>query len=167
MVWLGIFFKKHDVTITKRRDMIPGRLLLIDCLYLGHKFRLINVYTASERTKKMLFLKKLREIVNVGFSLILCGDFNTVTADQDRIAATSFQIAREGKLLVEVCKGASLSDLYRGLNPKTIHFTHFYGKTKTRIDRIYQRKGSLQQIVVFLHLFHKPLIPDHFIRLSI
>uniref|UniRef100_A0A3Q3VPJ2 Endonuclease/exonuclease/phosphatase domain-containing protein n=1 Tax=Mola mola TaxID=94237 RepID=A0A3Q3VPJ2_MOLML len=118
------------------KNIIPGRLLLIDCLYLGHRFRLINVYTAPERTKKMQLFKKLRGIVNVGVNLILCGEFNTVTEDQDRIA-TPFQIAREGKLLVEVHKGASLSDLYRVLNPKTIHFTPFDGKTKTRIDRIY------------------------------
>uniref|UniRef100_A0A3Q3VXC6 Endonuclease/exonuclease/phosphatase domain-containing protein n=1 Tax=Mola mola TaxID=94237 RepID=A0A3Q3VXC6_MOLML len=133
LLWLGIFFKNHDVTITKIRHIIPGRLLLIDCLYLGQKFRLINVYTAPERTKKMQLFKKLREIVNVGFNLILCGDFNTVTKDQDRIAATPFQIAREGKLLVEVCKSASLSDLYRVLNPKTIHFTCFDGKTKPEL----------------------------------
>uniref|UniRef100_A0A3Q3WQ38 Endonuclease/exonuclease/phosphatase domain-containing protein n=1 Tax=Mola mola TaxID=94237 RepID=A0A3Q3WQ38_MOLML len=90
---VGIFFENHDVTIAKRRDIIPGRLLLIDYLYLGHKFRFINVYTAPERTKKMQLFKKLREIVNVAFNLILWGDFNTVTEDQDRIAVTPFQIA--------------------------------------------------------------------------
>uniref|UniRef100_A0A3P9DFD0 Histone H4 n=1 Tax=Maylandia zebra TaxID=106582 RepID=A0A3P9DFD0_9CICH len=50
---VGFFFKNTHVNIIKKRDIIPGRLLLVDCHYGGQKFRLINVYTAPERTKKM------------------------------------------------------------------------------------------------------------------
>lgn len=54
--------------------------------------------------------------------------------DKDRIAATPFQMACEGKLLVGDSKGASLSDLYRVFNLQTIHITRLHGKTKSRID---------------------------------
>uniref|UniRef100_A0A3P9B483 exodeoxyribonuclease III n=1 Tax=Maylandia zebra TaxID=106582 RepID=A0A3P9B483_9CICH len=134
---VGFFFKNTHVNIIKKRDIIPGRLLLVDCHYGGQKFRLINVYTAPERTKKMQLLKKMRHLLECGFNTVLCGDFNMVTEENDRIASTIFKESREGKLLTQICNDASLRDLYRILNPQTIHFTRFDSSSKTRIDRIY------------------------------
>uniref|UniRef100_A0A668TGV0 exodeoxyribonuclease III n=1 Tax=Oreochromis aureus TaxID=47969 RepID=A0A668TGV0_OREAU len=116
---VGFFFKNTHVNIIKKRDIIPGQLLLVDCHYDGQKFRLINVYTAPERTKKMQLLKKMRHLLECGFNTVLCGDFNMVTEENDRIASTTFKESREGKLLTQICKDASLRDLYRILNPQT------------------------------------------------
>uniref|UniRef100_A0A3P8RCS1 exodeoxyribonuclease III n=1 Tax=Astatotilapia calliptera TaxID=8154 RepID=A0A3P8RCS1_ASTCA len=119
---VGFFFKNTHVNIIKKRDIIPGRLLLVDCHYGGQKFRLIN---------------KMRHLLECGFNTVLCGDFNMVTEENDRIASTIFKESREGKLLTQICNDASLRDLYRILNPQTIHFTRFDSFSKTRIDRIY------------------------------
>uniref|UniRef100_A0A668VXY8 Uncharacterized protein n=1 Tax=Oreochromis aureus TaxID=47969 RepID=A0A668VXY8_OREAU len=106
-LWLGIFFKKDTVNIIKRNDIIPGRLLLVDCCYYGQKLRIINVYNAPDR--------------RFGFNIILCGDFNIVTEATDRISNVEFRELRESKMLVQICKEAALSDLYRVLHPHTIH----------------------------------------------
>uniref|UniRef100_A0A3P9D1I3 exodeoxyribonuclease III n=1 Tax=Maylandia zebra TaxID=106582 RepID=A0A3P9D1I3_9CICH len=110
---VGIFFKKDTVNIIKRRDIIPGRLLLVDCCYYGQRLRIINVYNAPERTKKIQLLKKLKYLLEIGFNIILCGDFNIVTEATDRISKVKFRELRESKLLVKVCKEAALRDLYR------------------------------------------------------
>uniref|UniRef100_A0A3B3DJ71 Endonuclease/exonuclease/phosphatase domain-containing protein n=1 Tax=Oryzias melastigma TaxID=30732 RepID=A0A3B3DJ71_ORYME len=104
-------------------DIIPGRLLLIDCYYHGQKIRIVNVYTAPDRSKKVQLFKKVNEIINVGFNVILCGDFNTVTEEKDRISTFPFKISREGKLLADICSNASLADVYRTLHPNNVHFT--------------------------------------------
>uniref|UniRef100_A0A668RZ55 exodeoxyribonuclease III n=1 Tax=Oreochromis aureus TaxID=47969 RepID=A0A668RZ55_OREAU len=134
---VGIFFKKDTVNIIKRRDIIPGRLLLVDCSYYGQRLSIINVYNAPERTKKIQLLKKLKYLLETGFNIILCGDFNIVTEATDRISKVEFRELRESKLLVKVCKEAALRDLYRHLHPHTVHYTRFDSLTKTRIDRFY------------------------------
>uniref|UniRef100_A0A668RM93 exodeoxyribonuclease III n=1 Tax=Oreochromis aureus TaxID=47969 RepID=A0A668RM93_OREAU len=134
---VGFFFKNTHVNIIKTRDIIPGWLLLVDCHYGGQKFRLINVYTAPKRTKKMQLLEKMRQLLECGFNTVLCEDFNIVTEENDRFASTTFKESREGKLLTQICKDASLRDLYIILNPQTTHYTRFDSASKTRIDRIY------------------------------
>lgn len=88
---VGIFFKSHDVEIYRRRDLIPGRLLMLDCFYQGCKYRLIIVYTAPESSKKMQLFKSLRQLLCVGYNIILCGDFNVVTEANDRISNLTFK----------------------------------------------------------------------------
>uniref|UniRef100_A0A3B3CR18 Endonuclease/exonuclease/phosphatase domain-containing protein n=1 Tax=Oryzias melastigma TaxID=30732 RepID=A0A3B3CR18_ORYME len=129
--------KENDKQINKKknRNIIPGRLLLIDCYYHKQKIRIINVYTASNRAKKVQLFKKVNEIIKVGFNVILCGDFNTVTEETNGISATPFKISRESKLLAEICSNASLVDVYRTLHPNNICFTCSDINSKTRIDR--------------------------------
>lgn len=117
---VGIFFKKDTVNITRRRDIIPGQLLFVDCCYYGQRLRIINVYNAPDRTKKIHLLKKLKYLLETGFNIILCGDFNIVTEATDRISNVEFRELRESKLLVKVYKEAALRDLYRLLHPHTI-----------------------------------------------
>lgn len=66
---VGIFFKKDTVNIIKRRDIIPGQLLLVDCCYYGQKLHIINVYNAPDRTKKMQLLKKMKYLLEIGFNI--------------------------------------------------------------------------------------------------
>uniref|UniRef100_A0AAX7UBY7 Reverse transcriptase domain-containing protein n=1 Tax=Astatotilapia calliptera TaxID=8154 RepID=A0AAX7UBY7_ASTCA len=82
-------------------------------------------------------LWKRRYLLEIGFNIILCGDFNIVTEATDRISKVEFRELRESKLLVKVCKEAALRDLYRHLHPHTVHYTRFDSLTKTRIDRFY------------------------------
>lgn len=133
---VGIFFNTQEVNIIRRRDIIPGRLLMIDCFYRKDKYRIINVYTSPERTKKKQLFKRLRELLSVGYNIILCEDFNTVISENDRHSAVPFTLTSEGKVLKEICEEFKLIDVYRSLNPSGFDFTRFDAKTKTRIDRM-------------------------------
>uniref|UniRef100_A0A3Q4HTZ4 Endonuclease/exonuclease/phosphatase domain-containing protein n=1 Tax=Neolamprologus brichardi TaxID=32507 RepID=A0A3Q4HTZ4_NEOBR len=79
----------------------------------------------------------MKQLLEVGFNLIICGDFNIVTEESDRAATTPSKINCEGTFLAQVCADASLRDLYRVIHPTKIHFTRFDTNVKTRIDRIY------------------------------
>uniref|UniRef100_A0A669D7Z6 Endonuclease/exonuclease/phosphatase domain-containing protein n=1 Tax=Oreochromis niloticus TaxID=8128 RepID=A0A669D7Z6_ORENI len=89
------YIPDRQTDVSSAKDIIPGRLILVDCHYGGQKFRLINVCTAPERTKKMQLLKKMRHLLECGFNTVLCGDFNMVTEENDRIASTTFKESRE------------------------------------------------------------------------
>ena len=134
---VGIFFKEKYITIIRRRDIIPGRLLMADCFYKNEKYRLIHIYTAPEAKNKLELFRKLRELLTVGYNIILGGDFNTVTEDIDKCTTAVFKLRAEGKLLKEICSDAGLIDVCRSLNPFRMDFTRYDKTTKTRIDRIY------------------------------
>ena len=42
------------------------------------------MYTAPDATNKLQIFRKLREMLTVGYKIILGGDFNTVTEDIDK-----------------------------------------------------------------------------------
>lgn len=137
---VGILFKSKDVQIHKRRDIIPGRLLMVDCVINGIKIRIINVYTSQKANEKMQLFRKLQEITFTGHHVIVCGDYNTITESNDRISNTPFRISPEGKCLKEVTNNVDLVDVFRKLNPNVEGFTRFDSLCKTRIDRIYTSK---------------------------
>uniref|UniRef100_A0A3B1J3P5 Reverse transcriptase domain-containing protein n=1 Tax=Astyanax mexicanus TaxID=7994 RepID=A0A3B1J3P5_ASTMX len=88
----------------------------------------------------MKIFYKLYEILLVGFPVILCGDFNTITDLKDRVADNTIHITREGKLLEKICTTCGLKDSFRELFPLDSGFTRFDSRVKTRIDRIYTTK---------------------------
>uniref|UniRef100_A0A7N6BPG2 Endonuclease/exonuclease/phosphatase domain-containing protein n=1 Tax=Anabas testudineus TaxID=64144 RepID=A0A7N6BPG2_ANATE len=110
---VGIFFKTHDVEIIRRRDVIPGRLLMVDCFYKGDKYRVVNVYTSPTRTQKMQLFKRMKELLFVGYNLILCGDFNTVTEENDRCSSVSFKLSREAQLNILVKSDIKIWEILR------------------------------------------------------
>ncbi|KAL7390488.1 hypothetical protein ABVT39_022165 [Epinephelus coioides] len=65
----------------------------------GEKYRVINLYTAPDARKKVQLFKRLRELLLVGFTIILCGDFNTVTDENDRCSTIAFKLSPEGLTL--------------------------------------------------------------------
>uniref|UniRef100_A0A3B1KE89 exodeoxyribonuclease III n=1 Tax=Astyanax mexicanus TaxID=7994 RepID=A0A3B1KE89_ASTMX len=139
---VGILFNTYNLEIIKRRDIIPGRLLVLDCNLKGQKLRLINVYTSSDRSKKIQLFRKLPELLCSGHDIILAGDFNTVTEENDREASTHFKLSKEGKILKEICDEFEMKDSFRVMYPDSFGFTRYDNKTKTRIDRIYVSKQA-------------------------
>lgn len=69
---VGIFFKQ-DIDILIIREIIPGRILLVDGRIGSKKLGIINVYTPPDRAGKMRIFYKLYELLCVGFNTI----FNT------------------------------------------------------------------------------------------
>ena len=86
---VGILFNTKNITIQRKRELIPGRLLVLDCILRKQKMRLINVYTAQRDGAKVQLFKKLREVLCGGTCTILAGDFNAITDMKDRIPTTT------------------------------------------------------------------------------
>uniref|UniRef100_A0A3B1JL75 Endonuclease/exonuclease/phosphatase domain-containing protein n=1 Tax=Astyanax mexicanus TaxID=7994 RepID=A0A3B1JL75_ASTMX len=129
-----------NVTIIQCREIIPGRLMFMDIFLFGKKLRIINIYTAQDRVKKIQLFNKLKMLLCVGYYVILCGDFNTITDEQDRISGRLCKIGREGKVLKEIMSEYNMQDTFRIVYPNRIDFTRFDSVYKTRIDRIYVNK---------------------------
>uniref|UniRef100_A0AAY5L4I5 Endonuclease/exonuclease/phosphatase domain-containing protein n=1 Tax=Esox lucius TaxID=8010 RepID=A0AAY5L4I5_ESOLU len=86
------------------------------------------------------------ELLCVGYRVIVCGDFNTITEEHDRISPTALKIKHEGKTLSKIIDNSDVSDVYRHLYPTTTDFTRYDGKAKTRIDRLYKQSRPLRPI---------------------
>lgn len=138
---VGVFFR-GTAEIIKCREIIPGRILMIDCLYKNWKLRVINVYTPPDRAGKMKIFNKIYELLGVGFNIFLCGDFNTITDIKDRVPVKNMQLTREGKLLKSVCETCEMKDSFREKYPNAVGFTRISRDVKTRIDRIYVNSSS-------------------------
>lgn len=84
----------------------------------------------------MRLFHKLSELLSIGYPIIVCGDFNTITEPLDNIQGVG-KISRDGVLLKNIGETHKLKDTYRVLNPLGKDFTHFDKNIRTRIDRIY------------------------------
>jgi exonuclease III len=135
---VAIFFKSN-AEIIKTREIIPGRILLVDCFYLNLKMRIINIYTTQDAATKVRMFKKLYELLLVGFYTVLSGDFNSYTEANDRIPVPTNPRSRnrEGDALKEISVSCGVKDVFRVLHPFDVGYTRFDARIKTRIDRIY------------------------------
>uniref|UniRef100_A0A6Q2YSP9 Endonuclease/exonuclease/phosphatase domain-containing protein n=1 Tax=Esox lucius TaxID=8010 RepID=A0A6Q2YSP9_ESOLU len=84
-------------------EIVPGRMIVLDFYFFGKKLRLINLYTPSCRNKKKVIFNKLRSFLCIGYSYIICGDFNTVTHPNDRISKVAFKLFADAKVLNAIC----------------------------------------------------------------
>lgn len=137
---VGIFFK-DKAEIIRSREIIPGRILMVDCFYANMKLRIINVYTPPDAATKVRIFKKLYELLVMGYHTVLCGDFNAYTDANDRIPTHPFKLSREGKALKAMSDFCNVNDVFRMLCPTKTDFTRFDSKVRTRIDRIYVSEG--------------------------
>ena len=135
---VAIFFKSN-AEIIKTREIIPGRILLVDCFYLNLKMRIINIYTTQDAATKVRMFKKLYELLLVGFYTVLSGDFNSYTEANDRIPVPTNPRSRnrEGDALKKMSESCGVKDVFRVLHPFDVGYTRFDARIKTRIDRIY------------------------------
>uniref|UniRef100_A0A8B9K6H3 Endonuclease/exonuclease/phosphatase domain-containing protein n=1 Tax=Astyanax mexicanus TaxID=7994 RepID=A0A8B9K6H3_ASTMX len=129
--------------IINHRDIITGRLMYVDCFYKNKKIRLINIYTAQDRPKKMQLFKELKVLMCVGFNVIICGDFNTITS----------AIRQEGIFLRQIMEEQNIFDSFRILFPTKIDFTRFiFLRYKIRLKPL-QHSVALRQQKVYLSSF--------------
>lgn len=104
---------------------------MVDCFYKNEKYRLINVYTAPEAQNKLKLFRRLRELLTVGYTIILVEDFNTVSEEIDKCSTAVFKLRPEVKLLKEIYDDANLIDVCRSLNPVGMDFTRYDKTSKT------------------------------------
>ena len=138
---VGILFNTKDVIITKKRELIPGRLLVLDCILKKQKIRLINMYTSQIWKEKEQLFNRLKEVMCGQYEIILAGDTNCITEANDRIPTVPFKSNRASKMLKDTCEAFNMKDAFRTLHPNAVGYTRFDTRSKTRIDRIYVSKN--------------------------
>uniref|UniRef100_A0A3B1IXT6 exodeoxyribonuclease III n=1 Tax=Astyanax mexicanus TaxID=7994 RepID=A0A3B1IXT6_ASTMX len=80
---VAILFYTRQIQICKKREPFPGRLLYVDVYIKNIKCRIINVYAPHNSKKKIELFKTLKKLLYVGFPVVICGDFNTITEGKD------------------------------------------------------------------------------------
>lgn len=136
---IAIFLSETFKPLTSR-ELILGRLLCLDCLYKSRKIRIINVYAPTERVRKIRPFHDLKDLLGVGYLIIMCADFNTITEISDRSLGPG-KIMRDGSLLKNICDMCEMRDSFRVLHPLEAGYTRFDSNTRTRLDRVYISKS--------------------------
>lgn len=131
---VGILFGRREFKIEQCFSVVQGRVLLVDFVWKGVKFRVTNVYAPSDPVgRKDLFLG-LDTILCTNRTLILGGDFN-ISFDKGRDISL--------RALSSAIDGFGLCDSFRVVHPSCAGFT--WGNTrgsKSRIDFIFLPKGQ-------------------------
>ena len=73
---LGILLKEGGIFIEEYVAIAPGRLLCVDVIWGGKKFRFIYVYAPCNITERFSFLKCLPVLLMMNRCVVLNGDFN-------------------------------------------------------------------------------------------
>uniref|UniRef100_A0A3B1JYF2 exodeoxyribonuclease III n=1 Tax=Astyanax mexicanus TaxID=7994 RepID=A0A3B1JYF2_ASTMX len=154
---IAILFYTSDVKIIKVCELIPGRLMYADIFMFGSKIRIINLYTAQDRTKKTKLSNKLKNLLYVGYHIIVCGDFNTITDNIDSSSSKPNKITRVGHILKIIMSENKLNDSFRILYPNKIDYTRFDTSCNSRIDRIY----TSEKVTVLSYITKLLIESDH------
>ena len=72
----------------------------------------------------------------MGFEVILCGDFDVITEENDRIPIKDIPLSRDGKLLEKVSDTCKMVDAFREIYPNKPGYTQIDSCVKTTIDRV-------------------------------
>lgn len=70
-------------------------------------------------------------------TVIVCGDFNIITDNKDKMGHKQCKIRREGPFLKAMMEEHQFLDVFRVLHPEEIDYTRFDSTGKSRIDRVY------------------------------
>jgi exonuclease III len=73
-----LFRKRLDVLVQNEIDGRDGHFLRLDCLIMGFKLSVVNVYMPNDAVKRNEFIDNLTMRLNMSNAFILCGDFNFI-----------------------------------------------------------------------------------------
>lgn len=147
---------------TNSRD---GRFLRLDCLIMGFKLSIVNVYLPNDAVKRNEFIEELTMRLNQSNPFVLCGDFNFImdfdldirTFNQTLLyrSKRSYHTSsvRTFDNLIQIHK---LIDVYRVMEPADREYTFYndFYKTGTRLDRIYMSRLNVDCL---FHVEHLPI----------
>ena len=149
--WKKIFYtnrdqKKAGVTIlisdktdfeikSVKRDQ-EGHYTMIKGSIQEEDIRIINIYVPNIGTPQYVRQMLMSMKGEINSNTIKMGDFNTTFTPMDR--STEQKISKEKQTLNYTMDQLDLTDIYRTLHPKTMHFTFFSSAhgTFSRLDHI-------------------------------
>lgn len=139
---VGILFKGQDCQIQERMIVVPGRVMYVDGIVRGEKFRFINMYAPTGKSERLEVFKKIPDILATNRKIVFGGDFNTAIDDlnRDHINVKDFSAS----YLKKVTGDFELVDGYREVNKMDAGYTwrNTRGVNK-RLDYLFVKKGTI------------------------
>lgn len=142
-----------QLSIEKKAEIVPGRLLIVHAQIRNHSFAFINIYAPTVGAERVIFFKKLEEELNkIGQdkAVVLAGDFN---------CTVNFSLDRNGKephlgsagALEKLLKKHVLQDVWRDKHPTDRQYTWVRSVenrlSAARLDRFYLQKSFCNRVV--------------------
>lgn len=146
---------KDTLELTNVENIIPGRLQVLSVRDL----RILNVYspagTNMNNERRDFFSRHVLSELRLN-NMIMAGDFNCVTEQQD--VEENFRNKRSLELR-DLIQTFSLTDVFREGNPNAREYTfHRPGSSSARLDRVYVSRELYQSIQSCKHI---PVLSDH------
>ncbi len=114
-----------------------GRQIIINARYNLQNITIVNLYAPSIMKERIAFFKRIstwiKQNIDESNTLIICGDFNSVTSEKDR---TTGKVDKCGHHFNNLKKNLSLIDSYRYLNPDEHGFTWVDPADVTKMSRL-------------------------------
>ncbi|XP_064475616.1 uncharacterized protein LOC135389505 [Ornithodoros turicata] len=115
---------------------MEGRVSSVDCLFGSNLIRIISVYAPNSTSERKLFFEYLQTFLRTSANIFLCGDYNCVLSQRDRLGKCRINDCSTTELrrLLHV---NNLVDAKEATGNSDIQFTHWQDKSHARLDRIY------------------------------
>ncbi|GAA6085326.1 uncharacterized protein LOC121397172, partial [Tachysurus ichikawai] len=134
---VGVLFNSFDWVIEATVSVVPGRVLCVDGMGRGLRFRAIAVYAPCRVGQRRGFFCLLEPILGTNRLLLIGGDFNVDVE------------AEGGGELAQVMAGAGLMDVYRVVEPQAPGYTWRNSRGDTaRLDLLFVAEGARVQSCV-------------------
>ena len=141
---LGILLRGGNFAITGVREVVGGRLLVVDVMYRGSPLRLINVYASPTQSERLAVLQQLPVLLAMSRQLVLAGDFNCIIDAAGRSGSADSRLDSTSKFLMEMVKDAKLRDAFSdpagGSQPR-FTWSRSDGLARSRIDFVFTTKA--------------------------
>uniref|UniRef100_A0A673GYK7 Endonuclease/exonuclease/phosphatase domain-containing protein n=1 Tax=Sinocyclocheilus rhinocerous TaxID=307959 RepID=A0A673GYK7_9TELE len=141
---VAIFKKKDSVEGTREvyKDQ-RGRILVVEFIYGGMNFRLINIYVPNIEVDRREILEELKGLV-VG-KCIIVGDFNIKCSrlDVGKGVKVRWEKSRGIGMLMEIMREKGLLDVWRYENPEKREFTRRQLKEGTLKQRLHDKSHAI------------------------
>lgn len=127
-----VLFKGRDFKVTESKELVPGRLLMVDVSYRNFSMRLINVYASPYKNSRFDLFQLIPAYLVVSKLIILAGDFNCVIDSEGRSRSSSTKLDKTSIFLGDLVKSAKLIDV--GKQGGEFTWARADGSSATRID---------------------------------
>lgn len=138
----AILVRGNAFTLDSVREMVCGRLLIVDGSWAGEPVRLINVYAPLVGSERLELFQLLRTQLVTTRAVVLGGDFNCPIEEAGRTSART-DLDSSSKLLVEMVTQASLRDAVGSMGEGLSNYSWSRpnGSQRSRIDFVFTSRA--------------------------
>lgn len=130
---LGILIKNNLIKLTSHTVLVPGRLLLCNLEFMGHKIRLFNAYAPTDLCQRNNFINTLNFYLPGRCSTVIAGDFNLIRRTEDRQGESTSKLDSSSHAFNSMFSDFRLRDSCREVHGKKT-LLQFFSPIKDRLN---------------------------------